>query len=159
MFQHNTPDCNHALGALMFLLTCPVCHFQSVLIFDSGIDLRYFWSTKNCLVKRFTLCSCQWPLSKLSAASALRAGRRSLALWDWAVRSWRATQRSTTSLRFRTPTSSWPRLCVTPCTSWLNKHNKYEGRAKIRIRTKIWSFTWFDHVVYLFFLGKMGQHD
>lgn len=30
---------------------------------------------KNCLVKRSTVCSCQWLLSKLSAVSALKTGR------------------------------------------------------------------------------------
>lgn len=59
-----------------------------------------------------SVCPPQWPLSKLSAVSASRTGIKSLAHWGWAVRSWQVTRKLMTSLRFRTPTSSWQHLCV-----------------------------------------------
>lgn len=59
-----------------------------------------------------SVCPSQWPLSKLSAVSASRTGIKSLAHWGWAVRSWQVTRKLMTSLRFRTPTSSWQHPCV-----------------------------------------------
>lgn len=99
------------------------------------VDLGSFWGTTK--LQRFTVCSLQWPLSKLSAVSASRAGRKSSALLGWPVRSWRATQRLMTSLRFRTPTSSWPRPWVTLHRISINTNTtKQYGRANMRMKNK-----------------------
>lgn len=92
-----------------------------------------------------SVCHSQWPLSKLSAVSASTTGLKSLAHWGWAVRSWQVTRKLMTSLRFRTPTSSWQHPCV------LLYIQTVQGWCRCRLSVA------FRYVC--IFLGKVGQHD
>lgn len=127
-------------------------NYYSVLA-ASQLFFTFLWSTGNTTDYNFALlwlnglishfCCYQWRLSKLCAVSALRAGIRSLVLWASRAKSWLATQRSMTCLRFRTPTSSSPHLYGALLLTLINRG--WDGHC--------------GQNALCYFLGEMGQHD